>query len=218
MGSPSAGGPADRFSTSRKLYEVKGVYGAPVRLPSKLPALPATSPSRGDEFDAASQLSATTSTTTGTRLRYTYGDVVHPDTLSNRVKREHREAEEAREEETARRQRRESLLRKKRLGDIPSQFMSVHQHDLPETQEARALLQEIEVWTRKLNNCQAELTHRKKEYEHVLAGGDPYTELDEEFDSDEEKIYPTEAELVGGQELSNGMPDPARCCGAEQLT
>eukprot|EP01063_Lacrimia_lanifica_P033748 TRINITY_DN6102_c0_g2_i1.p1 TRINITY_DN6102_c0_g2~~TRINITY_DN6102_c0_g2_i1.p1 ORF type:complete len:277 (+),score=99.90 TRINITY_DN6102_c0_g2_i1:107-937(+) len=226
----------DGFNVAKKLSEVRGVYGA----------LPSIEPRRGRGTDAGSStarsmddgtLSVLTTGTAastvstgrlnGKNIRFRYGEEAHANTHSNKLRgaaRERRQQEAAAKQ--ARKQR-SSLLRRKLMDKVEGKAMECHKTNLEETvatnKEAKQLMLEIKVWAKKLRNCQAELQHRKLEYRHVLQGGELLDPMEDAFDSDEERDYPSQqlflscvedldsdSEWEGDAAHSTVVPTPAR--------
>ena len=104
------------------------------------------------------------------------------------------------------------LQRQQRLEGVQSQVMNIHKHDFGGHPDAKLLLREIDRWTKKLSNCQAELTHRRLEYLHVLAGGELLDDsIADDFDSDKEHDYPTQKEFISFTGSADELGDIELC-------
>eukprot|EP00756_Hemistasia_phaeocysticola_P052696 Hpha_TRINITY_DN27970_c0_g1::TRINITY_DN27970_c0_g1_i1::g.45026::m.45026 len=196
MGSSVRPGPQNSFSTVKKMTEVRGVYGGPARpYPARLPALPTASSSQiGD--DGASSVAA--SVAGGSRIRYTYLEGEHPSTAASGGRAQALANAAAAERERREKDAKDAKMRNKKTAAVSSQYMAPHVHEFGGNKEAKALMLEIERWSRKLRNCHLELDFRQREFLHVSAGGDPFddeVESQAEFDSDTERDYTFVASL-----------------------
>ena len=147
----------------------------------------------------------------GVRVRYTYGVPYREETTAGRVRAAHRARVAAEKTAAAETLRRRESLRKAKLSsvaggvDVAGEALDVERMRNSGNKAVKQLLREIDRWTRKLDNCHAELRHRRMEYWHVKAGGEPLDEtLCEDFDSDEEPDYSAQQYLI-----------PAACDGGE---